>query len=209
MGSPASEYVANHDTYCGGTFRGLSGIIKSPNYPLYYPNRKHCVYDIEVPDGNDYTIKFTCDDFGVQGNQVSLQNIEITFGLQCLVQHNKHVVESHQQQFYIYSQESGCLHDYLEIWPNGMDSNTSSIKKFCGNYDNENPLVQTSGGNKMLVKFDSDRLFRYKGFHCRFRAMQSNGISVINSFVDESQGKIYCRNSLDNLNSYYQLLFNY
>ena len=82
-----------------------------------------------------------------------------------------------------------------------MDSNTSSINKFCGNYDNENPLVQTSEGNKMLVKFDSDRLFRYKGFNCRFRAMQSNGISVINSFVDESQGKICWRNSLANFNA--------
>ena len=70
-GSPGStENVANYDKFCGGTFRGLSGVIKSPNYPLYYPNRKHCVYDIEVPDGYDYTIKFRCDDFGVQGTQV-------------------------------------------------------------------------------------------------------------------------------------------
>jgi len=150
-GSQASDNTFNYDKYCGGTFRGLSGVIKSPNYPLYYPNRKHCVYDIEVPDGHDYTIKFTCDDFGVQGNK-----------------------------------ESNCSHDYLEIWPNGMDSNNSSIERFCGNYDNENPLVVSSEGNKMLVKFDSDRLFRYKGFQCRYRAMQSNGISVINSFVDET-----------------------
>ena len=71
-----------------------------------------------------------------------------------------------------------------------MDSNNSSIERFCGNYDNENPLVVSSEGNKMLVKFDSDRLFRYKGFQCRYRAMQSNGISVINSFVDETSGKI-------------------
>ena len=69
-GSPGSEYTKNYDKYCGGTFRGLSGVIKSPNYPLYYPNRKHCVYDIEVPDGHDYTIKFTCHDFGLQGTQV-------------------------------------------------------------------------------------------------------------------------------------------
>ena len=69
-----------------------------------------------------------------------------------------------------------------------MDSNNSSIERFCGNYDNENPLVVSSEGNKMLVKFDSDRLFRYKGFQCRYRAMQANGISVINSFVDETQG---------------------
>ena len=70
-----------------------------------------------------------------------------------------------------------------------MSSNESDVKKFCGNYDNENPLEQSSDGNKMLVKFDSDKLFRYKGFHCRFRAIQSNGISVINSFVDETEGK--------------------
>ena len=70
-----------------------------------------------------------------------------------------------------------------------MDSNASSIERFCGIYDNENPLVVSSEGNKMVVKFHSDRLFRYKGFQCRYRAMQSNGISVINSFVDESQGK--------------------
>ena len=72
-GSPGSDATSNYNKYCGGTFRGLSGVIKSPNYPLYYPNRKHCVYDIEVPDGNDYTIKFTCDDFGVQGTKVSFR----------------------------------------------------------------------------------------------------------------------------------------
>ena len=76
-GSPASDNTFNYDKYCGGTFRGLSGVIKSPNYPLYYPNRKHCVYDIEVPDGNDYTIKFTCDDFGIQGNKVSIYQIRV------------------------------------------------------------------------------------------------------------------------------------
>ena len=77
-GSPASDNTFNYDKYCGGTFRGLSGVIKSPNYPLYYPNRKHCVYDIEVPDGHDYTIKFTCDDFGIQGNKVSIYQVRVT-----------------------------------------------------------------------------------------------------------------------------------
>ena len=74
---------------------------------------------------------------------------------------------------------------------NGKDSNTSEIERFCGNYYNENPLVVSSKSNKMIVKFASDRLFRYKGFQCRFRAIQANGISVINSFVDESDGRIY------------------
>ena len=73
---------------------------------------------------------------------------------------------------------------------NGMDSNASATERFCGNYYNENPLVSSSQGNKMVVNFISDRLFRYKGFQCRFRAIQSNGISVINSFVDESEGKV-------------------
>ena len=67
---PGRYRTEHYDKYCGGTFRGLSGVIKSPGYPLYYPNRQHCVYDIEVPDGKDYTIKFTCDDFGVQGTEV-------------------------------------------------------------------------------------------------------------------------------------------
>ena len=69
-GGPGAGHTADYDKYCGGTFRGLSGVIKSPGYPLYYPNRKECIYDIEVPEGKDYTIKFTCDDFGIQGNKV-------------------------------------------------------------------------------------------------------------------------------------------
>ena len=28
---------------CGGTFTDLFGIIKSPGYPLYYPNKKVCL----------------------------------------------------------------------------------------------------------------------------------------------------------------------
>ena len=72
-GNPSAGYApSNANKYCGGTFRGLSGVIKSPGYPLYYPNQKECIYDIEVPDGKDYTIKFTCDDFGVQGSKVKI-----------------------------------------------------------------------------------------------------------------------------------------
>ena len=77
----------------------------------------------------------------------------------------------------------------MEIKKNGMKSNASDSERFCGNYNNENPLVVSSQGNKMVVKFVSDSLFRYKGFQCRFRAIQSNGISVINSFVDETERK--------------------
>ena len=87
-------------------------------------------------------------------------------------------------------EDSECLHDYMETMSNGANSNDTEIQRFCGNYNNENPLVISSQGNKMKVKFISDRLFRYKGFRCRFRAIQANGISVINSFVDESHGKL-------------------
>ena len=36
-----------------------------------------------------------------------------------------------------------------------------------------------------MVVFNSDAMFRYKGFKCRYRAIQPNGIAVINSFGDE------------------------
>ena len=33
-----SAWSANH--FCGGDFTQLSGILRSPGYPLYYPNKK-------------------------------------------------------------------------------------------------------------------------------------------------------------------------
>ena len=39
-----------------------------------------------------------------------------------------------------------------------------------------------------MVVFNSDAMFRYKGFKCRYRAIQPNGIAVINSFGDEDDG---------------------
>lgn len=52
---------------CGGTYRDvLYGLVQSPEFPLYYPNSRSCVYDIELPYDN-YTIKFTCDSFIMQG----------------------------------------------------------------------------------------------------------------------------------------------
>jgi len=56
-----NPYVAK----CGGTFRDLYGVIQSPEFPLYYPNRKQCMYDIEVPE--NHTIKITCERFSMQG----------------------------------------------------------------------------------------------------------------------------------------------
>jgi len=60
-GTKNNKYVA----LCGGVFREIYGVIQSPDYPLYYPNNKKCVYDIEVP--SDYTIKLTCEKFIMQG----------------------------------------------------------------------------------------------------------------------------------------------
>lgn len=53
---------------CGGQYRELYGVLKSPEFPLYYPNNKACVYDIELPSQN-YTIKITCDAFTLQGGE--------------------------------------------------------------------------------------------------------------------------------------------
>jgi len=53
---------------CGGEFRELYGVLKSPEFPLYYPNNKECMYNIELPSEN-YTIKITCDAFTLQGGE--------------------------------------------------------------------------------------------------------------------------------------------
>ena len=51
------------------------------------------------------------------------------------------------------------------------------------NYPVQGPAISTDT-NKMTVVFKSNHLFRYQGFKCRYRAIQPNGIAVINSFGD-------------------------
>ena len=50
-------------------------------------------------------------------------------------------------------------------------------------YPVQGPAISTDT-NKMTVVFKSNHLFRYQGFKCRYRAIQPNGIAVINSFGD-------------------------
>ena len=64
----------------------------------------------------------------------------------------------------------------------GVNDTESLIGAFCGQ---SAPTVSTQT-NKMTVIFKSDQTFRYRGFKCRFRAIQPNGIAVINSFGDDS-----------------------
>ena len=71
-----------------------------------------------------------------------------------------------------------CAHDYLKI-----KENDTVIDYYCGT---QSPEV-SSTSNKMTVIFKSDSRFRYKGFKCRYRAIQPNGIAVINSFGDEEE----------------------
>ena len=65
--------------HCGGTFTELGGLILSPNYPLYYPNMHDCLYVIMLPASDDnanLTVKFTCDDFRLQGTKVLLYTFQ-------------------------------------------------------------------------------------------------------------------------------------
>ena len=77
-------------------------------------------------------------------------------------------------------QNGSCNHDFIEV----------SGKRFCGNYGDDTPLVINSETNSMMIKFVSDRLFRYSGFKCRYRAMSPNGVAAINSFLagEETKG---------------------
>ena len=65
------------------------------------------------------------------------------------------------------------------------------------NYPVQGPAISTDT-NKMTVVFKSNHLFRYQGFKCRYRAIQPNGIAVINSFgdtgADSEEGKPFVLN---------------
>jgi len=142
---------SNH--YCGGDFTDLSGILRSPGYPLYYPNNKECRYRIALPE--NYTIKFSCDDFGLQGRNGS----ECSYDALTIMEGSSSA---------------------LAAASHGEANDTAVIGKFCGA---QGPAISTET-NKMTVVFKSDHLFRYQGFKCRYRAIQPNGIAVINSFGD-------------------------
>jgi hypothetical protein len=57
--------------------------------------------------------------------------------------------------------------------------------RYCGEVGPE----VTSKSNTLTVIFKSDQLYRYRGFKCRYRGIQPNGIAVMNSFDDDDDGK--------------------
>lgn len=46
-------------TACGGTYFTNSGVIRSPNYPNYYPTNRDCVWVISVPVGQQILLNIT------------------------------------------------------------------------------------------------------------------------------------------------------
>merc|ERR1711892_570278 len=70
-----------------------------------------------------------------------------------------------------------CTHDFMMIDYTG-DKTFANGQKFCGT---DSPVMVTNG-TRMTIKFESDDLFRYQGFSCRYRALMSNGIAVPGSF---------------------------
>ena len=71
-----------------------------------------------------------------------------------------------------------CENDYIKLKENG-----TVIGRYCGA---QSPTV-SSTSNELMVIFKSDDRFRYKGFKCRYRAIQPNGNAVIGSFGDEDE----------------------
>ncbi|CAJ0566031.1 unnamed protein product, partial [Mesorhabditis spiculigera] len=53
------------ESTCGGFLHASNGSIQSPNFPQHYPPAKHCVWEIEAPDGYQIFINFTR--FNVEG----------------------------------------------------------------------------------------------------------------------------------------------
>ena len=70
----------------------------------------------------------------------------------------------------------------------------NSTERHCGEYtaEDSNPLVITSETNVLKLRFQSDNLFRYRGFKCRYRAMYPNGVAAINSYLagEETNGTV-------------------
>ena len=87
-------------------------------------------------------------------------------------------------------QDGPCENDFLEV----LDADGNSTERHCGEYTTEdsNPLVITSETNVLKIRFQSDNLFRYRGFKCRYRAMYPNGVAAINSYLagEETNGML-------------------
>ena len=166
---------------------------------MYQFSTQECRYRIALPE--NYTIKFSCDDFGLQVSPYYWHSTCFYTKLAGLVTLAERLfigIEMSSFQFFwspasAFQGRNGseCGHDVLTIVEGSVSSqaaaavvsetnDTTVIGKFCGV---QGPAVSTST-NKMTVVFKSDHLYRYQGFKCRYRAIQPNGIAVINSFGD-------------------------
>lgn len=57
-------YVIQVPGGCGGTYRGTSGYIYTPNYPSNYDNSDDCSYLISVD--RNHVVELTFEDFDVE-----------------------------------------------------------------------------------------------------------------------------------------------
>ena len=79
-----------------------------------------------------------------------------------------------------------CSHDFMMVDFTG-DTMFANGQKFCG----LDPPSLVSNGTRMTVMFQSDDLFRYQGFSCRYRALMPNGNAVIGSFGNTTDNNPY------------------
>ena len=86
-----------------------------------------------------------------------------------------------------------CSYDFMMVDFTG-DAKFSSGMKYCG----AEPPSIVSNGTRMRVLFESDDLFRYQGFSCRFRALMPNGNAVPGSFgnTTDNSNKLSSNNFL-------------
>ncbi|OXA47104.1 Cubilin [Folsomia candida] len=70
-GFMANFVLLNTSTVCGGEFFSEYGIIRSPRYPQFYPNRKSCTWTIKVPTGRQ--IRLNISDFDLEAGGSSRQ----------------------------------------------------------------------------------------------------------------------------------------
>ncbi|KAG1661332.1 Cubilin [Nymphon striatum] len=65
-GFSAAYSFVNGSSLCGANYFTDSGVIKSPNFPNYYPHHRNCIWNIKVKEGHQIMLNVT--DFHLENN---------------------------------------------------------------------------------------------------------------------------------------------
>ncbi|PAV81808.1 hypothetical protein WR25_00332 [Diploscapter pachys] len=162
---PLTDQISPNDDICV-SFKGIGGSnsITTPNFPEKYSPKVDCVRVIRAIEGHDVTLKFK-----------DLFEIETSYDPNL---DGRTVV-------------SDCPNDFVEV-RDGRYGFSPLLGRFCGKAIPTQELRATSGF--MWVRFYSDEILQYKGFHAVYN-MTSTDVKRVNMAE-------YLRKELTSLDGY-------